>query len=198
MRVGAGAGDHAKAASGFERRRAEPGVTAALLKEVVPAQVHRMLFPGICAFTHDSPGDARVKNTNGDATRCHRTSSTLLFFAELGSGIRRRAEGSPRLPRPHAISPELTLGWGRVVASIALDVAAVGPLVAHWHILRISPEIVERARRPFAGEPIRTLDAIHLASALAARSMIAGLALVSLDDRIRKSAEPLGLSLRPE
>ncbi len=65
MRVGAGAGDHAKAASGLERRLAEPGVTAALLKEVVPAQVHRMLFPGICAFTHDSPGDARVKNTNG-------------------------------------------------------------------------------------------------------------------------------------
>ena len=39
---------------------------------------------------------------------------------------------------------------------------------AHWHVLRISPEIVERARQPFPGEPVRTLDAIHLASALMA------------------------------
>jgi uncharacterized protein with PIN domain len=35
---------------------------------------------------------------------------------------------------------------------------------AHWQVLRIAPEIVERARQPFPGEPIRTLDAIHLAA----------------------------------
>jgi predicted nucleic acid-binding protein len=34
----------------------------------------------------------------------------------------------------------------------------------HWQILRVAPEILERARQPFPGEPIRTLDAIHLAS----------------------------------
>jgi predicted nucleic acid-binding protein len=69
---------------------------------------------------------------------------------------------------------------------------------AHWHMLRIGPEIVDRARRPFPGEPIRTLDAIHLASALTARSAVAGLELLSLDDRIRKAGERLGLTLRPE
>ena len=41
---------------------------------------------------------------------------------------------------------------------------------AHWHVLRISPEILDRARRSFPGEPIRTLDAIHLASAARATS----------------------------
>ena len=69
---------------------------------------------------------------------------------------------------------------------------------AHWHLLRIGPEIVERARRPFPGDPVRTLDAIHLASALLARSALAGLELLSLDDRIRKSAQRLGLQLYPQ
>ena len=69
---------------------------------------------------------------------------------------------------------------------------------AHWHVLRISPEIVDRARQPFPGEPIRTLDAIHLASALVARGALPGLALLSLDDRIRRAAGQLGLRVRPD
>src|SRR5689334_10370421 len=46
--------------------------------------------------------------------------------------------------------------------------AHLATAAAHWHLLRISPEIVERSRQPFPSEPIRTLDAIHLASALLA------------------------------
>lgn len=69
---------------------------------------------------------------------------------------------------------------------------------AHWHVLRISPEIVDRARQPFPGEPIRTLDAIHLASALVARATLPGLALLSLDERIRRAAAPLGMRVRPD
>lgn len=69
---------------------------------------------------------------------------------------------------------------------------------AHWHVLRIGPEIVERARQPFPGEPIRTLDALHLASALIARSAVAGLELLSLDERIRQAAGGLGLRVQPE
>lgn len=76
--------------------------------------------------------------------------------------------------------------------------AYLAAAAAHWHVLRIGPEIVERARKPFPGDPIRTLDAIHLASALVARSTIPGLELLSLDDRIRKTARRLGLRVRPE
>jgi predicted nucleic acid-binding protein len=68
---------------------------------------------------------------------------------------------------------------------------------SHWQILRIAPEIVERARQPFPGEPIRTLDAIHLASALVARTAIAGLQLLSLDDRVRRAGKGLGLENLP-
>ncbi len=35
-----------------------------------------------------------------------------------------------------------------------------------WTLVALDEEIIERARRPFPSEPVRTLDAIHLASAL--------------------------------
>ncbi|OFW28536.1 MAG: hypothetical protein A3H97_05290 [Acidobacteria bacterium RIFCSPLOWO2_02_FULL_65_29] len=71
-------------------------------------------------------------------------------------------------------------------------------VAAHWHVLRIGGEIVDRARQPFPGEPIRTLDAIHLASALVARSAAPGLELLSFDERIRTAGRKLGLPLQPE
>jgi predicted nucleic acid-binding protein len=69
---------------------------------------------------------------------------------------------------------------------------------AHWHLWRVSSEIVDRARRPFPVEPVRTLDAIHLASALAVRSAVPGIELLSLDDRIRQSGKQLGFRLQPK
>lgn len=69
---------------------------------------------------------------------------------------------------------------------------------AHWNVLRLTGEIIDRARQPFPGEPIRTLDAIHLASALVARTAVASLVVLSLDDRIRKTAKRLGLRFQPE
>ena len=68
---------------------------------------------------------------------------------------------------------------------------------AHWNLLRIGGEIVDRARQRFPGEPVRTLDAIHLASALVARSAIVALEILSLDDRIRAVARRLGMQLQP-
>lgn len=68
----------------------------------------------------------------------------------------------------------------------------------HWHVWRVTPEIVERARQPFPAEPIRTLDAIHLASALAVRSTVPGVELLSLDERIRRAGKELGFRLRPK
>ena len=68
---------------------------------------------------------------------------------------------------------------------------------AHWHLWRVSPDIMDRARHPFPAEPVRTLDALHLASALAVRSAIPGIELLSLDDRIRRTGEQLGFRLQP-
>jgi predicted nucleic acid-binding protein len=89
--------------------------------------------------------------------------------------------------------------FGELTEAEAADRRALLTTTAsHWHVMRIGAEIVDRARQPFPGEPIRTLDAIHLASALVARSAVVGLELLSLDDRIRKAAGRLGLRVRPE
>jgi predicted nucleic acid-binding protein len=91
------------------------------------------------------------------------------------------------------------VGQGELTEADAADRRAhLANAAAHWHILRVAAEIVDRARQPFPEEPIRTLDAIHLASALTARAAIAELKLLSLDDRVRKSAKKLGLQLLPE
>ena len=82
-------------------------------------------------------------------------------------------------------------------AEVADRKAHLTRAASHWHVLHIGPEIVDRARQPFPGEPIRTLDAIHLASALAARTAILGLKLLSLDVRVRRAGTRLGFELLP-
>jgi predicted nucleic acid-binding protein len=68
---------------------------------------------------------------------------------------------------------------------------------AQWVILRVDPEISARARYRFPKEPVRTLDALHLASALAAKAAAPDLVVLSLDEQVRANARSLGFELRP-
>jgi predicted nucleic acid-binding protein len=70
-------------------------------------------------------------------------------------------------------------------------------LIGPWTILRLSQEIVARAREPFPSDPLRALDALHVASALVVRASLPDLALLSLDERVRRVARSLGLSVIP-
>jgi hypothetical protein len=63
--------------------------------------------------------------------------------------------------------------------------------------MRLEGDVVERARRPFPVEPVRTLDALHLASALVASARLPDLALLSLDERVRSAGRALGLPVVP-
>ena len=70
-------------------------------------------------------------------------------------------------------------------------------IAQHWTVLPFSSEIVERARWRFPHEPIRTLDALHVAAALHARAAFPDLAMLSLDERVRRVAGSLGLPVLP-
>jgi predicted nucleic acid-binding protein len=74
-----------------------------------------------------------------------------------------------------------------------LETAAV-----NWVVLKLDREVLERARRRFPAEPLRTLDALHVASALTARAAISDLALLSLDGRVRENGAALGFDVFPE
>ncbi len=86
---------------------------------------------------------------------------------------------------------------GASETAIADRRAVLNRAAAHWNIMRLEGEIVDRARRAFPCEPVRTLDAMHLACALSARAMIPGLQLLSLDQRIRSSGKALGFDPLP-
>ncbi len=87
---------------------------------------------------------------------------------------------------------------GRLSETAAADVRSILNGAARlWTLLQIDPEISERARRPFPIEPVRTLDAIHLAAALEARAMLPDLRVLSLDERVRANARALGFGVVP-
>jgi predicted nucleic acid-binding protein len=73
--------------------------------------------------------------------------------------------------------------------------AALNSEAAYWTLLRIEEEVLERARRAFPLEPVRALDAIHLATLLVVRSIFADAELLSFDDRVRENAMALGFRL---
>jgi predicted nucleic acid-binding protein len=75
--------------------------------------------------------------------------------------------------------------------------ARLNTIAQRWTLLALDEEILERARRPFPAEPVRTLDAIHVASAVTARRAVPDLAMLTLDGRIRQAAARLGLIVVP-
>ena len=54
-----------------------------------------------------------------------------------------------------------------------------------------------RSRQAFPREPVRSLDAIHLSTALVARNLVTELWILSLDERIRDNAAALGFDIAP-
>lgn len=64
---------------------------------------------------------------------------------------------------------------------------------AGWILMEISDEVRARAGMAFPVEPLRTLDAIHLATALMFLRVFPDLRLLSFDSRILENALPLGI-----
>ena len=75
--------------------------------------------------------------------------------------------------------------------------ARLALVVEAWAVEPIAPRVVARARQGFPDDAIRTLDAIHLATAVCLGEVLDDLAVVSLDDRVRLNALALGLRVQP-
>lgn len=59
-------------------------------------------------------------------------------------------------------------------------------------VIAVTDEVLTRAGRPFPVEPIRTLDAIHLATAELLGEAPQLVTLITRDDRVRENARALG------
>ncbi|MBM3792162.1 MAG: type II toxin-antitoxin system VapC family toxin [Acidobacteria bacterium] len=59
--------------------------------------------------------------------------------------------------------------------------------------MEISEQVRERAARAFPAEPVRTLDALHLATALLFMRVYPDLRILTYDRRIADNAQALGI-----
>ena len=75
--------------------------------------------------------------------------------------------------------------------------AWLGTIVRVCEIVSMDDAILARAAADFPVEPVRTLDAIHLASALHWAEAIGTLTMVSCDDRVRENAKAFGWKVLP-
>lgn len=64
---------------------------------------------------------------------------------------------------------------------------------ASWLVMAVTEAVLARAGRVFPVEPVRTLDTVHLATALAFTEAFPDLRMLSLDRRVAQNATALGL-----
>ena len=63
------------------------------------------------------------------------------------------------------------------------------------YVVAVTDTVLARVRRPFPVEPIRTLDAVHLATAELLGEPPPLMTIVTRDDRVRANAEVLGYAV---
>jgi uncharacterized protein YbjQ (UPF0145 family) len=68
---------------------------------------------------------------------------------------------------------------------------------SHWIRHEIGASVLSRVGRAFPIEPVRTLDAVHLATVLEIRAAEPRLQMLTLDRRIRANAEQMGIRVVP-
>lgn len=67
----------------------------------------------------------------------------------------------------------------------------VSALWARCELWELTAGVCETARHVAPGKPLRTLDALHLATFVLAREQIIGLELLTVDDRLQDAARAL-------
>lgn len=76
--------------------------------------------------------------------------------------------------------------------AIARDLAA---LERECDVFAVSADVLRRAREPLPVEPVRTLDAIHLATIRLIDAELGDVAVASFDARVRANVDALGIPL---
>ncbi|MEE8410827.1 MAG: type II toxin-antitoxin system VapC family toxin [Myxococcota bacterium] len=140
----------------------------------------------------------------------------MNVYLESSAALRDLLEGE------HAESIRDTLRQAEMVATSRLTLAEVArvfarlrvlePIIAGasaarqaqfeneselWTIYPVDEAIWTRCSRPFPVEPVRTLDALHLATVEQLSGFLGHLIVLSTDQRIRDNATALGFAVRP-
>jgi len=127
-----------------------------------------------------------------------------LLGASDGDRVEQALATAAAVVSSELTSTEVGRALQRLVATAQID-AEAGETVwtsysvasQHWHMYRVDDNVLVRARQAFPREPLRTLDAIHVATALRHALEIGAPVMLSLDRQIRANAQALGLPVLP-
>lgn len=125
---------------------------------------------------------AALLERNADARSAVRTTgrrfASALTLAETGRALLRARAGG-----------RLTAEQERAA------VLALRRFERRCYVVAVTDDVLARVRRPFPVEPVRTLDAVHLATAELVGEPPPLLTIVTRDDRIRENAVALGYAI---
>jgi len=131
----------------------------------------------VLAWLLGEPGEGEVREVLGGAER---VLSSTLTVVQCTRAIRRGASSG-------------RLGDTDELAALRL----LDEVAASWITLEMTGRVLDRARARFLHEPVRTLDGLHLASAVLFHETLGDVTIASLDDRIRRNAPALGMMVVP-
>lgn len=123
--------------------------------------------------------EGNVKLSSALSTAPSLITSSLTFVEFERALLRRRADGTLT-----AAEETKARRWAREFASLC-------------YVMELDRDVMERAKLPFGVEPVRTLDAMHLASIDLLAKKLGWLIVVACDDRVRENALALGFNVLP-
>jgi uncharacterized protein with PIN domain len=129
---------------------------------------------------------------------------TWLFDEPRAPEAIRELESATAIVTSELTRIECARAIHRAASQGALDRKQVAMLLnqldaatSQWDRVELRDRVADLASMAFPVEPVRALDAIHLASALLAREVWEELAILSFDERVRNNAVALGFTVLP-
>jgi hypothetical protein len=124
-----------------------------------------------------APDAETISSTLANAER---VVTSAITSADVGRTLR-------RLAATQQLSPDAReKAWVRYTSAMA-----------HWNVYGITDAVLSRTLEPFPAEPVRTLDAIHIATATLYAAEVAPPVVLSTDSALRQNAIGVGLTVVP-
>ncbi len=127
-----------------------------------------------------------------------------LFNEALGDQVLDNLAGATKVVCSRLTLIECRRAARRALTESRISEAQLGEVLsvlaqsaARWAVLDLTADVAERAGGRFPLEPVRTLDAIHLASMSVLRESLPDLVVLSTDARVRENSAQLGFEPRP-
>jgi predicted nucleic acid-binding protein len=143
-----------------------------------------------------------AKSSMAAAVHYVESSALLAALLEHDDDVRAILASGTRLVTSALTFAECLRGLVRARESKRLSVddeqmarEAIAELRTHCASIPVTADVLDRAARPFSAEPVRTLDAIHLASLETLGVMRGAVTVLSRDRRVRENALQLGFAV---